>query len=278
MTTRRYVEVDVFTAEPYRGNPLAVVIDGDGLSTEAMQRFANWTNLSETTFLLPPTSPGADYHVRIFTTTMELPFAGHPTLGSCHAWLKAGGVPKRSGVIVQQCGIGLVTVRLDAADRLAFAAPSMLRHSPVDASTMNEAIAALGIDRSAVVDSAWIDNGPGWLGILLGSADAALAITPTDTSLKLGVFGAHPPDSEFAYEVRGFFPIDGRTVEDPVTGSLNASGAQWLIGGGRFTPPYTASQGTALGRAGRIHISTDDTGQVWVAGDAVTCITGTVEL
>ena len=275
---RAYCEVDVFTAEPYRGNPVAVVLDGEGLSTEEMQRFANWTNLSETTFLLPPTDPAADYLVRIFTALQELPFAGHPTLGSCHAWLANGGVPAGRDRIMQECGVGLVTVRRDGDHRLAFAAPPLVRSGPLDPATRTEAATALGITEEQIVDSAWIDNGPGWLGILLSSADEVLALRPGSTDLKIGVVGPHPPGAPDAYEVRGFFPANGALVEDPVTGSLNASAAQWLIGSGRFTPPYTATQGTVLGRSGIVHISADDEGQVWVAGDVTTCITGTVSL
>lgn len=276
---RGFAQLDVFTAVPYQGNPLAVVLDGSGLTDDEMQRFANWTNLSETTFLLPPTDPAADYLVRIFTTTMELPFAGHPTLGSCHAWLSAGGVPRDPDSVVQQCGVGLVTVaRPGGSGRLAFAAPPMLRSGDLDEATLAEAAAALGIEREAVIASAWIDNGPGWLGLQLATAAEVLAITAGNTDLKIGVVGAYPPDAPFAYEVRAFFPGVGATFEDPVTGSLNASAAQWLIGSGRFRAPYVASQGTALGRAGRAHISTDDTGQVWVGGDVVTCVSGSVDL
>ncbi len=276
---RGFAQLDVFTAVPYQGNPLAVVLDGSGLTGAEMQRFANWTNLSETTFLLPPTDPAADYLVRIFTTTMELPFAGHPTLGSCHAWLAAGGVPRDPDSVVQQCGVGLVTVaRPGGSGRLAFAAPPMLRSGDLDEATVAEAAAALGIERAAVIASAWIDNGPGWLGLQLATAAEVLAITAGNTDLKIGVVGAYPPDAPFAYEVRAFFPGVGATFEDPVTGSLNASAAQWLIGSGRFRAPYVASQGTALGRAGRAHISTDDTGQVWVGGDVVTCVSGSVDL
>lgn len=275
---RRFVEVDVFGERPYAGNPLAVVVDGDGLSTEDMQRFANWTNFSETTFLLPPTDPGADYRVRIFTTTMELPFAGHPTIGSCHAWLAHGGTPQRSDRIVQECGVGLVAVERGEHDRLAFAAPPLIRSGPLDDATLDQAIAALGVDRSDVADAAWIDNGPGWLGVLLGSAAHVLSITPADTDLKIGVIGAHPAGSEFAYEVRAFFPADGKTFEDPVTGSLNASAAQWLVASGRFTPPYVATQGTVLGRAGRVYVTADGDDQIWIGGDATTCVSGSVEL
>ncbi|MDO8363514.1 MAG: PhzF family phenazine biosynthesis protein [Actinomycetota bacterium] len=274
---RAFAEVDVFTAEPYRGNPLAVVLDGTGLSTEQMQQFANWTNFSETTFLLPPTDPAADYLVRIFTTTMELPFAGHPTLGSCHAWLANGGTPQHSDRVVQQCGVGLVSIAR-GEHGLAFAAPPLLRDGPLDDATLAAATDALGIDPAAVVDSAWIDNGPGWLGIVLASADDVLAIKVRSSDLKIGVVGAYPPDSPFAYEVRAFFPADGITFEDPVTGSLNASAAQWLIGSGRLTAPYIVSQGTAMGRAGRVRITTDADGQVWVGGEVVTCVSGTVDL
>jgi len=274
---RSFAEVDVFTDVPFRGNPLAVVIDAEGLTDEQMQRFANWTNFSETSFLLPPTDPAADYRVRIFTTTTELPFAGHPTIGSCHAWLGNGGKPQHDGEIVQECAIGLVTIKPEG-DQLAFAAPPLIRGGALDSSTLDEAVAALGINRGAVVDSAWIDNGPGWLGLLLGSADEVLALKPHDTPLKIGVIGAHPDGADAAYEVRAFFPADGKTFEDPVTGSLNASAAQWLIGSGRFTPPYIATQGTALGRAGRVSITTDSTHHVWVGGGAVTCVHGTVDL
>jgi PhzF family phenazine biosynthesis protein len=276
---RAFLQLDVFTSVPYLGNPLAVVVDGSGLTDAEMQHFANWTNLSETTFLLPPTDPAADYLVRIFTTTRELPFAGHPTLGSCHAWLANGGTPRDPARVVQQCGVGLVTVARDGATgRLAFAAPPLIRSGDLDDDTLSEAVAALGIDRSAVQAAAWIDNGPGWLGLQLASADEVLAITAGNTPLKIGVVGAYPPGSPFAYEARAFFPGVGATFEDPVTGSLNASAAQWLIASGRFTAPYVVSQGTALGRAGQVHISTDASGQVWVGGDVVTCIAGSVDL
>ena len=275
---RAFAEIDVFTSIPYRGNPLAVVLDAEGLSTEEMQRFANWTNFSETTFVSPPTDAGADYLVRIFTTTVELPFAGHPTLGSCTAWLAHGGVPKDPNRIVQQCGVGLVPIARDRDGRLAFAAPALLRSGPLDPATLDEAVGALGISPEAVIESAWIDNGPGWLGILLASAEEVLAIRPSNTSLKIGVVGPHPPDSASAYEVRAFFPGDSGLQEDPVTGSLNASAAQWLVGRGHFTPPYKATQGTALGRSGRVDISADATGQIWVGGDAVECVSGFVQL
>lgn len=254
-----------------------MVVDADDLDTSDMQRFAAWTNLSETTFLVPPSHPHADYCVRIFTPTEELPFAGHPTLGSAHAWLQHGGAPRNADVIVQQCGVGLVEVRR-GDEGLAFAAPPLVRGGPVDEVTVAEAAASLGIDRQAVIDAAWVDNGPGWLGILVASAAEVLAIRPRAMRLTVGVAGPYPPGSPFAYEVRAFYSSAGITLEDPVTGSLNASLAQWLIGSGRFAPPYRASQGTAIGRAGTVRVSTDESNRIWIGGDVVTCISGTVDL
>jgi PhzF family phenazine biosynthesis protein len=274
---RPFRQVDVFTSTPYRGNPVAVVLDGAGLSAEEMQRFAHWTNLSETTFVLPPSSPDADYRVRIFTPTLELPFAGHPTLGTCHAWLEDGGAARPDGTIVQECGAGLITIARTDVGR-AFAAPPLLREGPVDDDTTAEVVRALGIDRSPIVDLAWADNGPGWVAVLLESADAVLALTPVYSELDIGVVGPHPPGAPEAFEVRAFFPKDGAVAEDPVTGSLNASLAQWLIGTGRASAPYVARQGTALGRAGRAHITQDADGGIWVGGGTVTCVAGTVEL
>jgi PhzF family phenazine biosynthesis protein len=274
---RPFSQVDVFTSVPYRGNPVAVVLDGDGLSTEEMHRFADWMNLSETTFVLPPADPDADYRVRIFTPSTELPFAGHPTLGTCHAWLAAGGTPRRDGVIVQECGAGLVTLRR-TADGLAFAAPPVLRDGPVEAGLLAHLASVLRIDRSAIVDASWADNGPGWIAVLLESADAVLALRPGESDLDLGVVGPYPPGSPAAFEVRAFFPKNGGTAEDPVTGSLNASVAAWLLRTGRATAPYVASQGTVLGRAGQVHISRDADGAIWVAGGTVTCVSGQVEL
>jgi PhzF family phenazine biosynthesis protein len=271
-----FKQVDVFTSEPFRGNPVAVALDGSGLSTEEMQRVARWTNLSETTFILAPEDPAADYRVRIFTPTAELPFAGHPTLGTCHAWLEAGGEPKRPGEIVQECGAGLVTVRRTDAG-LAFAAPPLLRGGPVEESDLARVAEFLRIDRDEIVDSEWADNGPGWVGILLADADTVLALRPGfDEDLDVGVAGPHPPGGEVAFEVRTFFPANGATVEDPVTGSFNASLAEWLLRAGRARTPYVAAQGTALGRAGRVHVTTDDEGAVWVAGGTITCIDGAV--
>ncbi len=274
---RPFRQVDVFAESPHGGNPLAVVVDAAGLSGADMQRFANWMNLSETTFLLPPTDDGADYRVRIFTPVAELPFAGHPTLGSCRVWLDHGGVPETDGVVVQQCGAGLVPVA--RSDRLlAFRAPPLIRSGPVDDATLAGAVDQLGLERADVVDAAWIDNGPGWLGLMLADAESVLAVTPGPVDEKIGIIGAHPAGHEAAFEVRAFFGKDGMTVEDPVTGSLNASAAQWLLGSGRAAAPYLVTQGTALGRAGRVHISTDDDGAVWVGGNVTTYIEGHVEL
>jgi PhzF family phenazine biosynthesis protein len=274
---RPFCQVDVFGSAPYRGNPLAVVLNGAGLSADEMQRFAHWMNLSETTFVLPPTSEGADYQVRIFTPVAELPFAGHPTLGTCHAWLEAGGTPHQPGVVVQQCGAGLVTLR-QAADRLAFAAPPVLREGPVEEDLLRQIASALRIDRAEIVDASWADNGPGWVAVMLPSAEAVLAVKPGPVDLDLGLVGAYPPGSPEAFEVRAFFPKDGVTTEDPVTGSLNASLASWLLNGGYAQAPYVASQGTVLGRAGRVYISRDPDGTIWVAGATVTCISGQVDL
>jgi PhzF family phenazine biosynthesis protein len=276
---RPFAQVDVFTDLPYRGNPVAVVLDGDGLGDDEMQRFANWTNLSETTFVLPPRAAGADYRVRIFTGGRELPFAGHPTLGTCHAWLEAGGTPRRAGEIVQECPAGLVTVR-QSDSGLAFAAPPRLREGPVDEPLARRIAGVLRISRSDIVDLQWADNGPGWVAVLLASADAVLALRPGDVGdLDVGVAGFYPPGSPEALEVRALFSKgDGTSAEDPVTGSLNASLAQWLIATGRVSAPYVASQGTVLGRRGRVHVSGDSDGQVWVGGATITCISGSVAL
>ena len=274
---RRFVQVDVFGENPYRGNPLAVIVDAEGLTTSDMQTFAKWTNLSETTFLFPPTHASADYRVRIFTPTEELPFAGHPTLGSAHAWLTNGGVPKDGNTIVQDCKVGLIGVRREE-NSLSFAAPPLLRSGPIDDAVLHEAAESLGISRDAIIDAAWIDNGPGWMGILLASADEVLAIQPKPMKLALGVAGAHTTESRFAYEVRAFYSSNGITLEDPVTGSLNASLAQWLISSGRFNAPYLVSQGTAIGYAGVVKVDVDDSQVVWIGGNVATCISGEVDI
>ncbi|MES2956472.1 MAG: PhzF family phenazine biosynthesis protein [Pseudomonadota bacterium] len=309
MKTRPFKQVDVFTAQPYFGNPLAVVLDGSGLDDAAMQRFAQWTNLSETTFVLPPTEASADYRVRIFTPGGELPFAGHPTLGSCHAWLEAGGVPKRQDVIVQQCQVGLVPIRREGA-RQAFAAPPLKRSAPSPA-VLAQVAAALGLKAQHIIAAQLLDNGPVWLGLLLDSADTVLQLEPDHLALKkhglkVGVAGAHAAQTapvliaranreakafaasaaaateevDAGFEVRAFAAPMGIN-EDPVTGSLNASLAQWLMAEGHAPDNYTVAQGTCLGRAGRVHLARESaagTTQLWVGGESVTCIDGSVTL
>ena len=275
---RVFAQVDVFTTMPYAGNPVAVVLDGTGLSGEQMQRFANWTNLSETTFVLPPTAPEADYLVRIFTPVLELPFAGHPTLGTCHAWLTlGGGTPKQADLVVQECAAGLIEVR-QLEHGFAFAAPPLRRSGPVDEHELERIATAFGIDRAAILDAEWADNGPPWIALLLEDSGAVLALRPGFIDLDIGVVGPRPDGSQEAFEVRAFFPKDGVLVEDPVTGSLNAAIAPWLLRTGRATAPYVVSQGTLLGRAGRVHIERDDDGTIWVGGATATCVSGEVEL
>jgi PhzF family phenazine biosynthesis protein len=273
---RPFSQVDVFSTIPLKGNPVAVVHDADGVTDEEMRAFAHWTNLSETTFLLPPTHPEADYRLRIFTPSEELPFAGHPTIGSAHAWLEAGGVPGSADELVQECGSGLVRVR--RGERLAFAAPPLLREGPVTDEEWARVVTALGVDRDDVLDISWGDNGPGWVVALLTDAETVLGVRPDWAAfgdLEVGVVGLHPEGSECAVEVRAFCPSIG-VVEDPVTGSLNASIGQWLAGD-RLPTSYVAAQGTVLGRAGRVHVEKDgDT--VWVGGEAATTIKGTVGL
>jgi PhzF family phenazine biosynthesis protein len=275
---RRFSQLDVFTDQPLRGNPLAVVHDAGGLTDAQMAEFARWTNLSETTFLLAPAHPQADYRVRIFTPGGELPFAGHPTLGSCHAWLAAGGVARNASLIVQECGIGNVAVRRDG-ERLAFAAPPLRRSGPVDAATRARVVVALRIDPSDARDLQWIDNGPGWIGVLLRDAQAVLALRPdfgAMAELKIGAVGPYPDGAECAFEVRAFVPALA-VPEDPVTGSLNAGLALWLIDAGLAGASYVVSQGTVLGRAGRVHVRRE-AGQTWVGGTVCPVVAGTVRL
>ncbi|CAM3426582.1 PhzF family phenazine biosynthesis protein [Polaromonas hydrogenivorans] len=307
MTPRLFKQVDVFTSTPYLGNPLAVVLDGSGLDDEAMQRFARWTNLSETTFLLPPTDVSADYRVRIFTPGGELPFAGHPTLGSCHAWLQAGGQPKSRDFIVQECKVGLVKVRREGT-RLAFAAPPLKRSAP-SPMLLPRVAAALGLKAHQILAVQQLDNGPVWLGLLLDSPDTVLQLNINHLALQalqvhIGVAAVYPaaeaapliaranrearafgqttlPTAALAQapdlEVRAI--VASTTVyEDPVTGSLNAGLAQWLMADGHMPERYLASQGLCLGRAGQVHLERDAQGQVWVGGDSVTCIDGQVML
>ena len=273
--TRRFRQVDVFTDRLGYGNALAVVADADDLDDEAMARFARWTNLSETTFLLAPTTADADYRVRIFTGSGELPFAGHPTLGACHAWLRWGGVPKADRV-VQECQAGLVPIR--RGERLAFAAPPVRRSAVPDA-TLDAIVAALGIARGSVVRSQVLDNGPVWTTLQLDSAETVLSVDPAaGTALPtwVGLVGPHPTGGPAAVEVRALAPGEG-FVEDPVTGSLNASVAQWLVGEGVLPTSYVAAQGTALGRAGRVYVTVDEEG-TWVAGDVAEGVSGSVAL
>lgn len=277
---RRFHQVDVFTAVPLKGNPLAVVHAAEGLDEATMAAFARWTNLSETTFLLPPAHAEADYRVRIFTPGGELPFAGHPTLGSCWAWLAAGGHAKQAGVVVQECGVGLVRVKRDGT-RLAFAAPPLRRTGPIEAELLQRIAAGLGVTMADVLHHQWVDNGPGWCAVMLKSAAQVLAVQPDWAVLgdvKLGLVGAQPAGHEALFEVRAFVTGTGG-YEDPVTGSLNASLAQWLIGAGLAPPAYTAVQGTALGRDGRVFVRRDDeAGDIWVGGDVAPCIDGEVQL
>lgn len=311
MKARAFQQIDVFTATPYRGNPVAVVLDGSGLSTAEMQHFTHWTNLSECAFVLPPTeagrAAGADYRVRIFCPGRELPFAGHPTLGTCHAWLEAGGVPVAADV-VQECGAGLVRIRREGPftdgpppgertslrgaatrepaerggdARLAFAAPPLLRSGPLDEADVALIARGLGIARRDIQAHAWCDNGPTWRGVLLGSAAQVLALKPDAAvlaGLDVGVIGPHPAGNEAAFEVRAFFPGSGGLTEDPVTGSLNAALGQWLIAAGLAPARYVTAQGTVLDRAGRVFVERAADGTVWVGGQSVTCISGQVRL
>ena len=311
MQQRPYKQVDVFTATPYFGNPLAVVLSASGLTDEDMQRFARWTNLSETTFILPPTQGAADYRLRIFTPGGELPFAGHPTLGSCHAWLEADGQPKSRHFIVQECAKGLINIRRDASKaRLAFAAPSLTRSAPRPV-VLAQVANALGLKAEQIAAAQLLDNGPVWLSLLLDSPDTVLQLMPNHQELaklgiKVGVAGiyttpsspliakanreakaftqsesAATPDLEENFEpnleVRAFAACNGIN-EDPVTGSLNASLAQWLMADELMPQHYSASQGVCMGRAGQVDLQRDADGQVWVGGQSVTCIDGTVML
>ena len=283
---RAFAQIDVFTATPYLGNPVAVVLDGTGLSTEAMQAFTDWTHLSEATFVLPPTQAGADYALRIFCPGRELPFAGHPTLGSCHAWLDAGGMPQGAEV-VQECAVGLVRIRRNG-QRLAFAAPPLRRSGPLPEDEVLRIAQGLGLARKDILHHAWCDNGPQWRGVMLASAQQVLALQPNAqilAGMEVGVVAPLDQASQQstngpaeAFEVRAFFPGHGGLTEDPVTGSLNAALGQWLIGAGLAPTHYVARQGTALGRAGRVHVQCDAQGQVWVGGESVVCIKGQVTL
>ena len=269
--------VDVFGSAPFSGNPLPVIANADALDTAEMQRITRWFGYSETAFLVAPTDPAADYRTRIFTLDRELPFAGHPTLGSCHAWLAGGGIPVDPDRIVQQCGAGLVELRWSGGS-LAFAAPPLIRSGPVSESDLAAVADFLRIDCATIVEAQWIDNGPGWVGVRLASAESVLALDPRPhwpQRIEVGVVGLLPAGGEFAYEVRSFFSDQrGAIIEDPITGSLNASLAQWLTGTGLVTPPYLARQGTAIGRDGRISIDRDPSGTIWIGGRTVTIASG----
>jgi PhzF family phenazine biosynthesis protein len=279
MATFSFQQVDVFASRPLKGNPLAVVIGADGISQQTMATLANWTNLSETTFLLRPTNPAADYRVRIFTPERELPFAGHPTLGSCQVWLNSGGKPKQAQ-IVQECSAGLIKIRRDG-ERLAFAAPPLLRTGDVDRDTLERIAKGLRIDPVAIHASQWVDNGPGWVALMLGSRAELLALQPDYPALgelKVGAIAPGDPakdGKEAHFEVRAFIP--SRSTEDPVTGSLNASLAQWLIGAELAPRKYVASQGTALGRAGRIYVEREGS-DIWIGGRTIACVEGSLNL
>ncbi|MFW0791262.1 PhzF family phenazine biosynthesis protein [Gordonia sp. CPCC 205333] len=276
---RKFAQVDVFTSVPVRGNPVAVVLDADGLSDTDMAAFARWTNLSETTFVLPPTVEGADYRLRIFTPAGELPFAGHPTLGSAHAWRTNGGTP-RGPEIVQECGAGLINIRVDG-NRLAFAAPPLIRSGPIDQSVRTEIALALGIGVTDIVDAAWVANGPNWMGLLLDSAQRVLDLVPDMAALgdyEVGVVGAYTDveAGEPNYEVRAFVPGQG-VPEDPITGSLNAGLAMWLRATHDAPASYVAAQGTVLDRIGRVYVD-DDGDRIWIGGQSTTVVDGSVEL
>ena len=276
MPAYAFSQVDVFGSRGLDGNPLAVVHDADALDREQMQRFARWTGLSEITFLLPPMSLEADYRVRIFTAEQELPFAGHPTLGSAYAWLAAEGRSHPDRLVIQECGVGLVAVRRDG-ERLAFAAPPLTRFEPVADELVARIARGLGLARKEILDASWLVNGPQWIGVRLASAEIVLGVTADPAvlgGLDLGLVGPHPPGGEFAYEVRALSP--GQWVaEDPVTGSLNAGLAHWLIGQGLAPDHYVAAQGALLGRAGRVHV--DREGEtIWVGGRVIGVVAGSV--
>jgi len=275
--SRPITVVDVFAERAFAGNPVAVVHDAHSLDEAAMLAITRWFDLSETTFLLPPSAPEADYRARIFTPFGELPFAGHPTLGTCRAWLQAGGQPRTPGEVVQECAAGLVTVRVDGA-ALAFAAPPLLRSGPVDEATVAELAGVLRLPREAIIDAAWADNGPGWVALLLASAEAVLALEPARSHPRpvfVGVIGPYRAAGEAAYEVRTFFSDQHGTLrEDPVTGSFNASAAQWMLATGRVAAPFIARQGRRVGRDGRVRVEVDANGGVWVGGRAQVIVAG----
>lgn len=274
----RFSQIDVFADEFTRGNPVAVVHDAGDIPEAHLAAFANWTNLSETTFLMPATQPGADYRLRIFTPTREMPFAGHPTIGSARAWLEAGGEPQSPDGMVQECGVGLVRLRRDG-DLISLAAPPLIRSGPVADDDATQLARALQVPRSEILDAQWCHNGPQWVGVLLRDADAVLAVRPDYAAfgpfVEIGVVGRYPSGGDANIEVRAF--VGQGAFEDPVTGSLNAGLAQWLIPAGVVPPSYVASQGTAVGRRGRVHVRQDGA-DIWVGGHTTIGIAGTVAL
>lgn len=274
--SRSFVQVDVFSSAPYRGNPVAVILDAEELDDATMLRVARWTNLSETTFVLPPSTPEADYRLRIFTPGGELPFAGHPTLGSAHAWLENGGVPRAVDRVVQECPVGLIEVRVGDG-LLSFAAPPTLRSGELEPDYLERVVAAFGIDRTKVLAHQWVDNGPGWAVLRLATAQEVLDLELDLSQIPqamVGAIGAYPEGSEHAFEMRTFAPGVG-VAEDPVCGSMNASVGQWLTRSGAVSNGYRVSQGTRLGRSGDITISVGRDGTVWVGGATVTLFSGT---
>lgn len=272
---RRFAQVDVFSSTQYLGNPVAVVLDADGLDSDMMQRVARWTNLSETTFVLPASSAEADYRLRIFTPGGELPFAGHPTLGSAHAWLESGGIPRDPATIVQEVEAGLIAIRRDG-DLLSFAAPPTIRSGDLDEQYVGQIVEAFGIERSKILAHQWVDNGPGWAVVRLATAQEVLDLTPDLARIPdamVGAIGAYPEGAEHAFEMRTFAPALG-IAEDPVCGSMNASVGQWLVRSGAVAGGYRVSQGSRLGRAGDIVITVGDDGSVWVGGSTTTLFRG----
>ncbi|GAB3193529.1 PhzF family phenazine biosynthesis protein [Nesterenkonia suensis] len=280
--SRDFRQIDVFSTGPFTGNPLAVVASAEDLDEEMMRPISAWTNLSECTFLLPPTTEEADYRVRIFSLDTELPFAGHPTLGSARAWLDMGGAPDDETLVIQECAAGLIRVRRDG-DTLAFAAPPRLRTGPVDPQLQEAIRRVLGVSEQQLVDVSWADNGPGWVAVLLDSAETVLGLRPELhrgglEELMLGVVGPWDETSDADVEVRAFFSDGSALREDPVTGSLNASLAQWLTESGRRHTPYLAAQGTAMGRRGRVHVDTDADGTLWIGGETTVAVRGSLEI
>lgn len=278
---RRFQQVDVFSTLPYKGNPLGVVLDGEGLDTEALRDYSLWSNLSEVTCILPARREPADYRFRIFARDREYPFAGHPALGTARAWLQAGGVPRDPKQLIAECEAGLVPIRIDG-ELLSFASPPATRTGAIGAQELDEMLQILGVGREQVVDAQWVDNGPGWAAILLQDAQQVLEISAQAPQRpgrwKIGVLGALPPGSAAGnFEVRALSVENGAVREDPVTGSLNGAAAQWLIDAGHAAAPLVNRQGAKVGRDGQVHLEIAD-GQLWVGGATNVLIQGSIEL